>query len=77
MKLKKSFLITSLYMSLALFPMPSAFADTEPCDESEQNLIETLSDERLQHYEDFCRSKGTQDWRLAEEDGKVVVYCFD
>ena len=77
MKLTKSIFITSLCLNLLVMPMHRVFACAEPNDEVSQNLIDELSAEQLQHYEEFCAAKGSKDWRLEEEDGEIAVYCFD
>lgn len=76
MKRTKSIFISVLTLCLCLTFASLAHSCAEQDNDNSKSPLQALTEEQTRHYDEFCSSLGFDEWRLEEEEGEIVIYCF-
>lgn len=77
MRITKSILLLVIAVGLPKLMSEPAHSNENETDVEIPKLLESINDEQLKNYQQFCASQGHKEWRLEEENGEIVIYCYE
>lgn len=77
MRTIKSIVLLLFAVVLSNLLIAPAFSSEQEDITESPTSIESLGKDRIQRYRQFCLSQDHEEMRLAEEDGEIVVYCYN